>query len=96
MRKQYLPWMIAVFGVFGTVYGTYLLIYHFSHGNGLSIPALILLLLGVPALILSLIWAWSIHRVNQRNANHPAPSSVAEGETESDEEAPSPIPVEET
>lgn len=87
--------MIGVFGVFGTVYGTYLLIYHFSRGNGLSIPALILLLLGVPALILSLIWAWSIHHANQRNANNPAPSPVVEGETEGAEETPSPTPVEE-
>ncbi len=41
MRKQYLLWIIAVFGIVGVAYGGYLLIYHFNHGNGLSIPALL-------------------------------------------------------
>ena len=50
MRKQYFYWMTAVFGIFGTVYGGYLLIYHFNHGNGLNVLALVLLILGVVAL----------------------------------------------
>ncbi|MBP5574497.1 MAG: hypothetical protein J6X50_01985 [Bacilli bacterium] len=55
MRKQYLFWAIAVFGIFATVYGTYLLIYHFDHGNGLSIPALLLLIFGSLSLVVVLI-----------------------------------------
>ena len=51
MRKQYLLWIIAVFGIVGVAYGGYLLIYHFNHGNGLSIPALLLLIFGGVALI---------------------------------------------
>ena len=55
MRKHYLIWMIAVFGITGTVYGAYLLIYHFNHGKGLNIPSLILLILGSIALITFLV-----------------------------------------
>lgn len=55
MRKIYLGWLITVFGIFGTVYGAYLLIYHFNHGNGLNIYALILLILGAIALTLILV-----------------------------------------
>lgn len=49
-RKQYLPWLIAVFGIFGTVYGAYLVPYHFKHSNKLSVWSLVLLILGVIAL----------------------------------------------
>lgn len=52
MRRQYLFWTIAVFGIVGTAYGGYLLIYHFNHGKGLFIPALLLLIFGVIALVL--------------------------------------------
>ena len=55
MRKQYLVWCIAVFGVVGTVYGTYLLIYHFNHGGELNIPSLILLIFGSISLITFLV-----------------------------------------
>ena len=51
MRRHYLLWAIAVFGIVGTVYGVYLLIYHFNHGNGLNILALLLLIFGAFALI---------------------------------------------
>lgn len=52
MRKQYLLWTIAVFGIFGTIYGAYLLIYHLNKGNGLLIPALVLLICGSAALVI--------------------------------------------
>ena len=55
MRRIYLGWMIAVFGIFGTIYGAYLLIYHFNHGNGLNIYALLLLIFGAIALTLILV-----------------------------------------
>ena len=56
MRRIYLPWMITVFGAFATTYGSYLLAYHFNHGNGLSIPALLLLVFGLPALGFAIAW----------------------------------------
>ena len=55
MRRIYLVWCIAVFGIVSTVYGSYLLIYHFNHGSRLNIPSLILLIFGSIALILFLI-----------------------------------------
>ena len=51
MRKQYLGWMILVFGIVGVAYGVSLLIYHFNHGNGLYAPALVLFIFGLVALI---------------------------------------------
>lgn len=54
MRKQNLLWIIAVFGIVGSAYGGYLLIYHLNHGNGLSLPALFLLIFGALALIIFL------------------------------------------
>ncbi|MCR5079710.1 MAG: hypothetical protein K6B65_07330 [Bacilli bacterium] len=50
-RKQYIVWLFAVFGIFGTAYGGYLLLWHFNHGNGLRPMALILLILGVISLL---------------------------------------------
>ena len=55
MRRIYLVWCVAVFGIVGTVYGSYLLIYHFNRDSGLNIPSLILLIFGSIALILFLI-----------------------------------------
>ena len=52
MRKQYLLWTIAVFGIFSTICGAYLFIYHLNNGNGLLIPALVLLICGFAALVL--------------------------------------------
>ena len=55
MRKQYLVWMIAVFGIIGTIYGGFSLIYNLSHGNGLPIFGLVLFICGVIALTLFLV-----------------------------------------
>ena len=55
MRKQYWPWMVLVFGIVGTAYGTHLLIYHYNHGK-FSLPALVLLIFGGIALILMIIY----------------------------------------
>ena len=55
MRKQYLVWMIAVFGIIGTIYGGFSLIYNLSHGNGLPIFGLVLCICGVIALTLFLV-----------------------------------------
>lgn len=55
MRRQYLVWSIAVFGVVGTVYGASSLIYNLYRGKGLYIPALVLLICGGFALVLFIV-----------------------------------------
>ena len=55
MRRHYLVWAIAVFGIIGTIYGGYSLIYNASHGDPLPIYGLVLLILGVLALALFLV-----------------------------------------
>ena len=54
-RKQYIDWLAATFGVFGTVYGAYLLAWHYNRGNGILIPALILLILGGVSLLFAIV-----------------------------------------
>ena len=51
MRRIHFWWTFLVGGIVCTIYGASTLIYHFQHGNGLSIHSLILLILGVGALI---------------------------------------------
>ena len=70
MRRRYLHWMITVFGLVGTIYGAYLLNYHFSHGNGLKIWALVLLILGVAALVLvGVLYIITLFQQNKRKIN---------------------------
>ena len=52
MRRTYIYLTIVVIGIIGTAYGTHLLIYNFSNNKGLSIPALVLLIVGVIFLFL--------------------------------------------
>ena len=54
MRREKFWWTFLVGGVVCFIYGGFTLIYHFSHDNGLSIHALILLILGALALIVYL------------------------------------------
>ena len=68
-RKQYLPWLIMVVGIIGTVYGTYLLIYHFNKGNGLNIWALILLILGIVCLIFTILLVVSNYLFQKKKNN---------------------------
>lgn len=68
MRRIYFSWIIAVLGIFGTVYGAYLLIYHFNHGNGLSAFSLVLLIIGIVCLLLS-IPMWIISYINNKKMN---------------------------
>ena len=84
MRKQYLHWSLMVLGIVGTIYGTYLLIYHYNHGNGLNVLALVLLILGILSLLSFLVAIISIHLTHKKRAN--------EVETTKLEEA---VPVEE-
>ena len=55
MRRHYLLWAIGVFGIVGTVYGLYSLVYNLNHGKGLSILALLLFIFGLISLILYLL-----------------------------------------
>lgn len=80
MRKQYLPWMIGVFGVVGTVYGTYSLIYNYNHGRDLAVLGLVLLLLGAPALLFSLAWSLSVYLANKKKEKNASPSIEAKEE----------------
>ena len=55
MRRQRFWWTYLAGAIVCTVYGGFTLIYHFRHDNGLSVHALVLLILGVLALILFLV-----------------------------------------
>ena len=93
MRKQYLPWMIAVFGIVGTVYGGYSLIYHYRHSGSLFVAGLILFILGLIALIFFIALIVSIKMAQKKKKNEPIPSKVEEpkeAETPIKEEKPVP------
>ena len=72
MRKQYLIWSIAVFGIFGTVYGAYLVAYHFNHGNGINVGAVILLAFGLLFLV-TFITLYTISYFQNKKAKETAP-----------------------
>ena len=55
MRKQYFWWTYLVGCIVCVVYGGWTLIYHLRKGNGLSIHALVLLIIGSVLLIIFLI-----------------------------------------
>ena len=98
MRKQYLTWMIAVFGIVGTAYGGYTLAYHLNHGNGLKPWSLALLILGAAALLLviALYLVTFIQRAKKKS--EPVPPPVKEPIIEEPkpviEEEPKPKPSE--
>ena len=73
MRRRYLIWMITVFGIVGTVYGAYLLIYHFNHSNKLSVPALLLLIFGLLALITVSVLCIITYLARKRAKDEPTP-----------------------
>lgn len=67
MRKQRLLWTIMVFGIVGTIYGVYSLIYHAHHYKELSIAGLVLLIFGLLALaVLSGLYLYD-YVVNKKN-----------------------------
>ena len=73
MRKQYLAWMIAVFGVVGTAYGAYSLIYNFTHDKDMPIYGLILLILGILALALVFVLLLLTYFGQKKQKNEPVP-----------------------
>lgn len=87
MRKIYLVWSIAVFGVIGTVYGGYSLIYASNHGKELPIYGVLLLIFGLIALITFLVlYIISFIQEKKRKKNKPVPTPTIE-ETVAEEEA---------
>ena len=82
-RKQYIDWLTTVFGIFGTVYGSYLISYHFNHGNGLNVLALVLLILGLISLVFAiLIFVGRIIYFRKHNDNNVIEATVIEEKTE--------------
>lgn len=73
MRRYYLLWSIAVFGIFGTIYGAYLISYHFNYGNGLNTAALILLIAGAMSLLTFLFTYIPIYLKNKKKKEEPIP-----------------------
>lgn len=84
MRKQYLVWMIAVFGVVGTAYGAYSLIYNFGHDKDLPIYGLLLLILGILALVLVIVLLLLTYFGKKKQKNelvHPVEEKIMKEET---------------
>ena len=79
MRKQYWPWMILVFGIVGTAYGTHLLIYHWTNSQKFSIWSLVLLIFGAIALAFSIVLMVMRYIANKKQ---PVVQPVIEPETE--------------
>ena len=74
MRRNYIIWAMTVFGIIGTAYGASLLVYHFKHGDGLSVPSLILLIIAFPFLLVSLtLMIYSYIKEGKRKKNEPLP-----------------------
>ena len=65
--------MIAVFGIVGTAYGDYLLFYHLNKGNGLFIPALVLLIFGGISLLLFIVLFTISYFQHKRRKKEQAP-----------------------
>ncbi len=76
MRRQYWVWSMGVLGIFGTVYGAYLLAYHQTHNNKLSVPALILLILGIMSLSAFMVVAISRYFFNKKKKNEVPPKPI--------------------
>ena len=99
MRRHHLVWSIAVFGIVFTAYGAHLMIYHGSRGEGLYVPGLLLLILGVA--VLALFLGLYIYFSLTRKKANPTFSEEVPTEKEPEEAAeeakpePEPAPVEE-
>ena len=78
MRKYYLYWGLAVFGIIGTAYGSYSIVYSNRRGNDLPIYGLILLIFGILSLMAFLAWALSIFLSKQKKRKNPATPSQNE------------------
>lgn len=84
-RKQYIDWLAAVFGIFGTVYGAYLLVWHYRRGNGILPVAMILFVTGVISLVFAIVLLTSRFIVNKRKKNNTTPlQEEIEAEIEED------------
>lgn len=72
MRKYYLYWGLAVFGIVGTAYGSYSIVYNNRHGKDMPIYGLVLLIFGILSLMAFLAWALSIHLSKQKKRKNSA------------------------
>ena len=85
-RKQYIDWLATVFGIFATVYGGYLLAWHFNHGNGLNSLALVLLILGIISLVFAITLLTSRYLFSKKKQKDDVITKVEEVKTEMVEE----------
>ena len=90
MRKQRFIWSIVVIGFVTTGYGAFSLIYNYSHDKGLSIPGLVLLILGLLAFILFSIFYIAELSRQRRIKNTPTPK-VEEPKVEEPKKEENPI-----
>lgn len=84
MRKVYIFLTIAVIGIIGTAYGINALIYYFNKGDGLNVPALVLLILGIICLILLLIISIG-RKISEKKKQNSDTSSLNEQKEEKKE-----------
>ena len=91
MRKQFLPWMIVVFGVIATAYGGYSFVYSYNHGKNPSALAIILLVFGVIALVFSLV-LYILYFISQKRKKERPNPIVEEVEEEPTNEETKPAP----
>lgn len=96
-RKQYIDWLATVFGIFGTVYGAYLLVWHYRRGNGILPVAMILFVAGVISLVFAIALLTSRYIAYKKRKDHKTPAQEEiEIEIEEDKiEAPQQKPIEE-
>ena len=66
-RKQYMDWVIMVIGIIGTAYGAYSLAWHHNHKNVLFVPALVLLIVGIIALLFTILLETSRYIYYRKN-----------------------------
>lgn len=85
-RKQYIDWLSGVFGIFGTVYGGSLLLWHYKRGNGLNIFALVLLIVGSVSLLFFIALLISRYITVKKMKNQPISTKVEEDDFEDFEE----------
>ncbi len=73
MRRFYLAWSMGVFGIIGTVYGAFSLIYNHNHDKPLPVYGLVLLILGIISLVLFLSLWTAQYIVKKKKAEEPVP-----------------------
>ena len=73
MRKHYLIWSIGIYGIIGTIYGAYAVIYNYNHSNKLSVLGLVLLISGLIALGFYISLWIADYFIKKKKKNAPVP-----------------------